>query len=399
MKKRIIIVAGCLVIALALCLTVALIPEPEITIPGLNITLRPTTKPTEPAPTEPTEPAPEVRIYLADNQKEDVMRQIAQAYTEATGVKVIVTQAAENATIVGMTDALAMSHWEDRLYDLTGTAVLSKLYSQEFAINSQGKAVAIAMDVTVYGLIYNSQLLAQAFGTRTDLESFLDLKVAVEHITSEKNSNGFHAFTTGDFSSTTFAALLAGMSRDPAEIRSFVDLYMQNDTASGVALNNFLSGKSVFYVGGAWEYDQISSLGIHNLDILPLYTAGGGSFPCICSYYWGVNAQVAQRDLQVSLDFLDWLVTAGENGTAPVDGLGFFAPFRDAKASPNAFYRLVRRYLAEEPVQVMWSITPDLSEQDLATLAQALVDYNKNPTDENWAAVAAILTGTEETET
>ena len=394
MKKRIILSAICLLVAVGLCLAVSLMPESEGGLPVIPIGPRPTTSPssgTDPTP-PPAQPG-EVRIYLADPQRADALRQIAQNYTNATGVTVIVTQAMDNATILGMTDPQAVQCWEGRLYDLSNTAVLQKLYSREFALEVDGKPVALAMDVTAYGLIYNSKLLAQGFGTRTDVGNFADLKVAVEYITSQKSSNGFHAFGAADFSSTQFAQLLAGISDDPAQIRSFVDLYLANDTASGDPLTNFVAEKTAFYVGGAWEYDEISSLGIHQLDILPLYTAEDGKFSCVCSHYWGVNAEVNENDLQATLKFLNWFVTAGEDGTTPVDGLGYFSPFQDAKGAPNAFYRLVRRYLAEEPVQVMWSLAPTLSQADLTALTQALAAYNRSATDENWAAVAAILTG------
>lgn len=404
MKKRILVLIICLVTAAAMCLTVSWPAFSGNHGPFLP-TLGPSQSNSSPTVTgtgstdAPAVP-PEIRLYACPAENTALYEDLAAQYTALTGIAVtIVTGDLQqlmdgdaSPTIFCLHSQQETQQWQEHMYDLSGAPVLEQLYNPNFALTEHGKPLALAMDVTGYGLIYNAALLGKAGFTRSDITDFASLRAITQHITEDRKTLGFYPFCTPDLHNTVLTEYLAGISEDPAQIRSFFDLYRENATASGDPMAQFVSEKIVFYVGGVWDYDRISQLGIHNLDILPIYTADGGSFHCTSSTYWSVNARSSDTDIQASLDFLNWLVTAGENGTAPVDLLGWFSPFRDAVAAEDAFQRLMRKYIAEEPVCLRWEIAPGMTEQTLTGLAAALAAYIATPSDDAWATVAALLT-------
>lgn len=395
MKKRLIILLICLVVSATMCLLASVEPKapgPKPTNPNLTFPSRPTH--TQAPVADLT-----IKLYVCDREDTALYEALAQQYTQTTGVGCqIVTgdlEALLNSddvpTIFCLHSQETAQQWQDFLYDLTDSGLVEKLYSDSFALKSEGRPVALAMDVTGYGIVYNAALLARAGYTRSDMVDLMTFRQVVEELTALKKSNGFSAFSRPDFSNTDFAALMAGSSRKPEHIRTTLDLIAANGTA-GNALEQFVAGKTVFYVGGAWEYETISQLGFNNLDLLPFYSDDGGSIPCVCSHYWAVNAYAHPEDIDISLEFLHWLVTAGEDGSTPVDALELFAPFDDATYGENVFLRLLlRKRIAVEPVTVSWSIAGGMTQKDLNMLSIALESYLSSPDDETWKAVTMLL--------
>lgn len=390
MKQRFLIMGVCLILAATMCLSVSW-PRSEGSLP---LPTKPTDS-TASSDTEPTEPLPtQLRLHVADEEKLAQYQLLAEQYSQETGITVTVLTGSLDAlmeesapTIFTLTDSDSLALWQDRLLDLTGTEVLSKLSNESFALTAGGVPVGIALDVTGYGLVYNASLLAQVAHTRTDISDFSVLKTVAEHITGKASTLGFRPFGCLDWENEAFVAMLAGLGDDPQQLRGFLELYLANDTATGTPLESFLAQKTAFYVGGIWEYEALEALGSNNLDILPLYTADGGSLHYICRLYWCVNAQAEPREIEAALDFLSWMATATENGPAPVDALGYFAPFADAATAANSFQRLLRKYMATDPATLHWSLESAAPEN----LSDALRSYCADPTDENWEAVAALL--------
>ena len=407
MKKQWLVLLVCFAVAMALCLAVSL--------PLTGQSQQPT-QPTGPsrlptAPTGSTGPGPAtdptvdntpatVRLYACRMEDLAAYEALAQAFTLSSGIDCqVVTgdlttlMASDTAPTIFCLHSQAQAEaWQHQLLDLTGSDVLEQLYSPAFALTMGEAPVALAMDITGYGIIYNASLLAQTGYTRTDITSFASFTQVVEAITQASKRNNFSAFCCPDLTNTDLVSMLAGLSDDPSQIRAFLDLYINNDTAYGKELELFLGKKTVFYVGGAWEYGDLSSLGFHNLDILPFYTENGPSFPCTCSTYWAVNSQVAPQHQQAALQFLSWLVTRDGEGNTPVDSLGFFAPFRQAEGGEDLFMRrLLRRHLQQEPATLRWSIHQDMDHSQLLMLANQLQQYVQNPDDAHWETVEMLL--------
>lgn len=405
MKRQWIYLIGGVLLAVAICLAVFLPKEPG-----------PSTDPTgstgstglpHGSSTNPTNSSGQVilgedaavRLFVCGREDHAALEALAAQYQAQSGISCqIVTGNLENMmeseempTIFCIHSQTEAEKWADRMLDLTGSAVLEALLSQAFALKLNEKPVAVAMEVECYGLIYNAALLAQAGYTRSDITDLASLQAIAGYITGDRKMLGFDAFCQADWSDTVLTRYLAGISADPAEIRSFFDLYISNSTAKGNPLEQFVAGEVVFYVGGLWEYDQIAALGLNNLDVLPLYTAAGGGFHCTSDFYWCVNSAAPDAQVAASLDFLRWLVTAGEDGAAPADSLNTLLPFADTDGARTAFDRLLRKYLAEETVYVRWEIAEDLTAEALSNLTLALSEYAENATEENWAVVVSLL--------
>ncbi len=359
-------------------------------------------------PTIPPEERGQVRLYTCNSELYDIYTRLAADYTKVSGVEVSVIlgqgdcrealQAAmdgENApTIFCLHGAEDLNYWQEALYDMTGSAVVSQLSSLAFAQKLDDKILAVAADVQGYGLIYNASLLAKAGFTRSDIKDFAYLELVCQRISTKKP--GFSAFSALDFSDPGHygnGCMLSGISADAQELRSFLQLYLAHDKASTDPLSQFLTEKTLFYLGGTWDYDRVAALGDNKLDILPAFSVSGGSLRCNVSLAWGVNAHVGEKDIRQSLDFLRWLVVAGPDGSAPVDSLELLAPYRAASYYGNKLEEKLRDYMSAEPVSVDWNCCGYLSDDQLQALSSALSTYVKSTTDENWQKVESILSG------
>lgn len=400
MKKPWIILLCCFLLAAVMCLSVSWPRRPgQMTGPG-GIPTFPT-RPTESGDTSGTEPVREaaVRLYVCHLDDSEKLEILARQYQDLTGISCqIVTgnlqalmESQEAPTIFCVHSQREATQWADRTVDLTGSAVLEALLSRDFALEMDGKPLGIPMGVDCYGLIYNAALLAQAGYTRSDITDFASLQAIAQYITQDRKVLGFDAFCQPNLEETALTEYLMGISRDSDEIRGFFDLYISNDTATGDPLEQFVAGEVVFYVGGVWEYEQIAALGLSNLDMLPLYTPAGGAFQCIVDGYWAVNAAADANEVVASQDFLGWMVTAGENGTAPADSFDTLLPYADTNGAGTAFDRLLRKYLAGESLSVRWEIAEDLTQRDISNLTVALSRYVKESTDDNWAVITLLM--------
>lgn len=399
MKKRLIVLLICLVVSAAMCLLVSLQPHssgPEDTEGSPTLPSRPDQTHTH---TQIPVPNHTVRLYICDREDPVVYEALAQRYTALTGIDCEILTGDLDAlldgegapTIFCLHSQEAFQQWQSFFYDLTDAAVLDKLYSDSFALKVEGRPVALAMDVTGYGIVYNAALLARAGYTRSDMTDLETFRQVLEAITASQKALGFAAFSTPSFSNTDFIALLVGSSQNPDHIRATLDMILAND-AAGDALDRFVEEKTVFFPIGAWDYETFSQIGFHNLDMLPFYSVDGAAIPCICGHYWAVNGYANPEDIALTLDFLQWVVTAGEDGIAPVDSLGIVSPFEDAAYGADVFTRLLlRKYIATEPVTISWSIAHGMTKKELNNLSIILEVYIANPSDDTWKAVVKLL--------
>ncbi len=347
----------------------------------------------------------QVRVYTCDPALQAGFTTLAERYYQQTGIRVLVTLA-EGSCQEGLAQALAseeaptlfclhsqqdLERWSDSLYDLTGTSVLDKLVSPDFAMEQAGKILALTAHTQGYGLIYNASLLARAGFTRSDITDFTQLQLVSQYITSQ--DMGFAAFAAPALEAASHkgtACLLSGIGAAPGDLRTFWDLYIENGSSQEQGLASLLDTESVFCLGGSWDHGTLEPLGSSSLDILPAYTPSGGSLGYTVELCWGINGKTAKIDLQRTLEFLNWLVTAQETDT-PVDALGLFAPFTDAKSYANPLEKKLREYMTTEPICVRWQCCGGLDDQALQAFRQALAQYTADPTQENWEAVVEIL--------
>lgn len=391
MKQRVIVAVASVLLA---ALILLLLPVPgELQLPTLPPeTTTPTAVPT------PTAPKPGVvRLYICNQQQLEVFTTLAAEYTALTGTEVtILTPSKEGCrstlralmetdappTVLCLHTQADLVAWQDSLLDLSNTALESTLCSDDLGFRVDGKLLALPMNLKAMGLLYNAELMSIAL-TRNDVMD-MGMTTAVQIL----KSNGLKPFATAELSNVMGLYLLR--NTDAATAKAFFDLYFANRVGAGAGLDQFLDEKAVFYFGTTDVYDQLSqqpdrALAIRNLDILPTGTAGGMHY--ICSAAWGVNAGARPADMQVTLAFLHWLVTAKENAAAPVDQLQTLLPFADSAFYGNQLEKKLRGYMKNESATLLWA---GLEQGEQAQLI-ALCTYLLDPTEENWAAVAELL--------
>ena len=364
-------------------------------------------------------------VYFLNFKPESasVYEELAKKYEQEKGVKVkVVTAAANNyeqtlkseiakssaPTIFQVNGPIGYDSWKDYCLDIKDSKLYDILSDKSIAIKDGDGVYGIPYVVEGYGIIYNSRLLATAGFSQDDIRDFTSFADIVKLITAAKRTQGFSAFAAPDLSNTDHGALLcllAGLTDSEATLRSFWDLYRENCTRSGSkltqatrqdALNDFLSGKAVFYLGGTWDYDDISKIANYDLGFMPVYTAQQQENPGLyhsSTGYWCVNSQADEMDIQASLDFLNWLVTAQEGEAAPADRLEYLMPFQDVAYAGNPLEKLVLESMRSSQENVHWTSCDTLTPEILRQFGDALIAYTKDPTDEQWAALTALQPG------
>lgn len=348
---------------------------------------------TQPAST-PHTPTGQVRILNTDPDLQEAWENLAQAYTSRTGVDVTILTGTEQAQPTLFTVRNAEELNAELCLDLSGTQSYAQLASWDLTLTADEKVCGIAAEIEGFGLICNSSLLGHV-ATQEEITGLASLQAVAQSITADPGL-GFRAFACPDLQGS-FVARLASLD---ADFRQFWDVYSANAVCQPEALSEsgpsdglteLLEGKAVFYLGSTGEYAEVATLGDHTLDIIPLYLGGQEEQRqglCVtCSSYWCVRNDADALDIEATLAFLDYLVHPREDGTVPVDDLQILAPYRQAAYAANPLARRLRTDLAAGKEYVV--CRPCQSAP--AGLGDALAAYAAAPTDENWAAVMAIL--------
>lgn len=388
MKQRILVAAASVLLAALILLLLPAYPPAA-----------PPTVPTEPTVPPTTEPLPTmVRLYSCDPESLPILSALAADYTEQTGVEVVVLTAGKTGcqamlemlmagehppTILCLHGQKDLDRWQNDLLDLHQTPLAETLCADAFGFHGSGRLLAIPMELEGMGLLFNAQLLSVIM-TRGDIQDYPSLVTAVQVL----ESNGLTAFAGVPHWTSVWLRLLH--SSDLETMRAFMDLYMRNQIGKGDAKDQFMSGKTVFFLGTTADYNELSQhpdpvLEMMNLDILPACTSSGMHY--ICRTAWGINANAREEDREAALAFMQWLVTRTEDAPAPIDRLQTLTPFRDAAWYNNQLEKKLRSYMQTEAAVVVW----DAKIADDRMLLMALDTYAKAPTDANWAAVTALL--------
>ena len=385
--------------------------------------------------------------YLNFKPEQDAQwKELAEVYTEKTGVEVIVETAASGQyettlkaamaksdapTLFQVNGPVGLESWKDYCYDLSGSAIAGELSSNDFALMDGDKMAGISYVIETYGIIYNKALLEKAGVDVTTIKSFADLKKVAEDITARKDELGFAAFTSAGMDSSSdwrFKTHLAnlpiyyeykadGIGTTDAikgtyldQYRQIWDLYINNATCEPTALATktgndavaeFTSGQAAFYQNGTWAYADVASLGDENLGMLPIYIgAEGEDKQGLCTgteNYWCVNAKADEKDIQATLDFINWCVTdevavkamCGTDKAMPSGeaGMGFVIPFKSCLESTNVLVNQASKYVADGAVSVSWNFPTMPSEDWKNGVGSALTLYAADQTDEKWADV------------
>ena len=364
-------------------------------------------------------------------EADQAWQDLAALYTEQTGVTVKVVTAASgeySSTLTAEMDKSDMptlfqcgnqaglDTWGDYCYDLTDSAVYKEMTTDDFNLfGENGEVYCIGYCYEAFGIIVNTELLAEAGYELSDITNFESLKSVAEDITA-RHATGelpFAAFSSAGLDSSSswrFSGHLAnmplyyefrddGVTSQPAAItgayldnfKQIWDLYVANsDTApaqlttatSDQSKAEFGEGKAVFYQNGSWEYDSlVKDFGMDpaNLAMIPIYCGVEGEedagLCCGTENCWAVNAKASEEDIQATLDFMYWVVTSDEGTTMMAEQFGPI-PFKNAKESSNVFFNNANEYIAEGKYTVTWAFnyTPNVDSWRAAVVA-ALTQY------------------------
>ena len=156
-------------------------------------------------------------------EQADQWKELAEKYTEETGVQVDVVTAAsgtyestlksemaksEAPTLFQVNGPVGLATWKDYCYDLKDSEVYKHLKSDDFALkNDDGSVPGIAYVIETYGLIYNKKLLNDYIATDgavvssvDEINNFETLKAVADDIQAKKDDLGIE----GAFASTGF---------------------------------------------------------------------------------------------------------------------------------------------------------------------------------------------------
>ena len=366
-------------------------------------------------------------------ESDEVLQQVAQMYTEKTGVPVKVVTAASGTysqtltsemdksappTLFNIGNMEGVKTWSDYALDLNGTAIANELNTDAYNLyDENGKLCSIV----------NPDLLEQAGYSLDDIKNFESLKAVAEDIHARAGELGFDAFTSNDMDpssswrytghminleyyydqeGTTWTECPATISGNYVDnFRNLYDLCVENSlvarselaTGGHDAENEFKTGKAVFFVQGSWEWSAVSE-SVPNATMIPYYCGVEGEekagLNCGTENCWAINAKASEADQQATMDFMVWCVTDPEASRMLVDTFGVM-PYKSAAESTNGFLAVANEYASDGCYVMNWATNfqPNVDAYR-EVFVSALNQYNADPTDANWETVrTAIVDG------
>ena len=394
------------------------------------------------------------QVYYLNFKPEQAMQweELAKVYTVRTGVPVTVMTAASDTyedtlrsemekaqmpTLFQVNGPVGLRTWRDYCLDLSGTALVEQLKSEEFALRENGQVLGVAYAIETYGLIYRKDLLetycalpGAVITAPEDIQDFATLKAVAEDIQRRRDEVGvLGAFTSAGMDSSSdwrFKTHLANLPiyyeykagdvnvSDAIQgtyldgYRAVWDLYIHNATCAPTliggktnedALAEFALGEAVFYQNGTWAYEGLMEAGLEDeqLGMLPIYTgAPGEENQGLCTgseNYWCVNRKASEADISATIAFLEWCITSDEGREALAHQMGFLTPFRtfsEEYTADNPLQQAAADYLEQGKTPVSWSFTTIPSETWKNNVGAALLEYAQGTGDWETVRIAFV---------
>lgn len=349
-----------------------------------------------PTSTPPASSAPTGKVIFVndDPARQAAWEELAERYTEQTGVPVqIIPKPLLGYTVPTMFTVSSqdeLEEYKDLCVELGGINATHHLRDWSLALYDGRKMCALPAEIEGFGLIYNAELLRQAGKTPADIDSFAKLTETVQIIdsTSALKFAPFACINTHGRELDLLAAL-------GDNIRPFWDLYAANTACDEVVYigsgdhDELEKGTAAFCIGSTTDYGKAAASSDGALDIMPLYLDGGNEGAqglCVnVRSYWCVRNDVDALDIEATLAFLDYLLHPQENGV-PVDSLEICTPYVGATYATTPLERTLREHISSGKGFVVLQETTAP-----AGFADALMTYAADPTDENWAAAMSLL--------
>ena len=353
-------------------------------------------------------------VYFMNNKSEvvDQYKQLAEMYTEKTGVQVDVQTGASGTYDATMSSELAKSN-APTMFNISGFDQFAKYqkYCEPLQdteayklLTDDGKAYSYTIDgdsftlpyaAEWYGIIYNKKIINDyaskdyaVIKSADDIKDYKTLKAVAESINEYKDMN------------TTFSKTIKGTYLD--NYKDLFDLELETSPTDPSLVNSktyddvtseFALGQVAFYPNGVWAYTQIkgNEVADDDLGMLPYYMGIKGeeeSGPAgVYDASWAVNKNASDKDKQATLDFIKWMVTDDEAKKILSQDMGFSVPFTtfdgDEFQPDNPLTKIARSYAADGKTEVRSFTVPDQQWQD--DVAAALIEYAQGTGD--WSKV------------
>lgn len=378
------------------------------------------------------------KVYYLNFKPEqaDQWVELAEQYTEETGVQVDVQTAAsgtyesqlksemakdEAPTMFQVNGPVGLATWKDYCYDLSDSQIYKDVQSDDYVLKEGDEVKGIAYVIETYGIIYNKALLNKYFElpdaeikSIDELNNFEALKKVADGIQAHKDDLGVQgAFTSAGMDSSSdwrFKTHLANLpiyyeykekgigSTDAIEgtylenFKNIWDLYLADSTCDPSmissktgddAASEFALGEAVFYQNGTWAYNDIkdNEVADEDLGMLPIYIgAEGEEDQGLCTgseNYWCVNKNASEEDIQATLDFMTWVVESDTGRDMLANEMGFVTPFTtfDEYLPANPLVEANAEYAEAGKTPVSWNFTTMPSENWKNDLGSAMLEY------------------------
>ena len=392
------------------------------------------------------------KVYYLNFKPEqaDQWVELAEQYTEETGVQVDVQTAAsgtyesqlksemakdEAPTLFQVNGPVGLATWKDYCYDLSDSAVYKDVSSDDYVLKDGDQVLGIAYVIETYGIIYNKAILNDYFEADystiksiDELNNFEALKTVAEEIQAHKDELGVQgAFTSAGMDSSSdwrFKTHLAnlpiyyeyqedGITSTYAikgtyldNYKQIWDLYLNNSTCDPSMISSktaedataeFSLGEAVFYQNGTWAYNDVkdNEVADEDMGMLPIYIGvDGEENQGLCTgseNYWCVNKNASEEDIQATLDFMQWVVESDEGRDMLANQMGFVTPFTTfADYLPsNPLVQANEEYNEAGKTPVSWNFTTMPSENWKNNVGSALLEYAQGTGD--WDGVVTAF--------
>ena len=398
----------------------------------------------------------EGKVYMLNSKPEvvDQLQELADAYTDETGVQVDVQTASSGTYDTTLLSELAKDN-APTMFSTAGYATFARykkylepiqdsevygLLNDDAKANSQkigDDSYTIPYAVEYYGIIYNKKIVNEyakksysVIKSADDITSWDVLKKVADSMQEHKDDLGLDgAFSTPGLDASDNYRFAAHMTRMPlfyeyrdlnttfttdlkgtylSNYKDLFDLELSNSPSEKSMVSSktyddvtseFALGDVAFYPNGVWAYSQIKDNDVADDDLamLPYYMG----FPNESEYAansiydisWSVNKNASDKDKQATLDFIKWMVSSDEGKQALSKEMGFSVPFTTFGDDDQPDNPLVKAAKSWEDKGKKYMRSVDVPDQNWQNgIANALLEYAQGTGE--WDGVkSAIVDG------
>lgn len=281
----------------------------------------------------------EVYFFNFKPEQAEAYQEIAQKYTEETGVKVKVETAAAGTyeqtlksemaksdapTLFQINGPVGYANWKEYCLDLKDIDAYEHLMDKSIAVTDGDGVYGLPIAIEGYGIIYNKKILAQyatldgaKVQSADEIVDFATLKAVVEDMQAKKDDLGikgvfsstslkpgedwrwqthlanvpvYYEFNNNNVDLSDLEATMEISFQYGNGFKDLFDLYLNNSTVDKKLLGSkavndsmaeFALGKSAMVQNGNWAYGQISdvvgnTVAAEDVAFLPMFIGADG---------------------------------------------------------------------------------------------------------------------------